>query len=627
EWTSLHPAALLVAGIVFAQSTCSALLYDDAAHLGLALALCALPTVLLLRHKENATALAVPLLLAFALLAVRRVEALSHPYASALAAGTQAFIYAVALARAIRHAPREPSATPAIAITTGAGLVAMLLAATFLLPAHPVAVVIALLSVAIPLAALAEWTDRPWVLAVAGLGSFSVLFSTAHGVAPGHTAFLAATAAWGAVHLAAAHRGIRQGRTPLLHAMIAAGGALGFVAAMIVATRPWEPTLRAVCATGAGVALFTLGARLRSGVSGDARTAPNALLGAALACFTLGASFAFSGATVSLAWAVMAAVTAYLAARSGDAQWRSATLVLFGLVIARVVTVDAMVPLHDRWLFDATRGARGALEPVILLNPRAAALAGTAAALLVSARAFATRDARIAAGLATAGYAMALALCITEVSVWLTTLPALPGTRLDASEFEAYRGSVYRALAAQANRRAVGVTIVMGLFGAVLLAAGFVARSVLHRWLGLIVLAATVLKLASYDIWQLPRLDQILVLMFVGAVLLGAGFLYARFGKRLLGMLRVGGPLALVFLVGGSTARADDVDPSRFVSRVDIQVPGAGYMVCPVLPALERASHQPGLGDVRLASPSGAEVPCFVRDEPWGVERHEVRAL
>jgi hypothetical protein len=62
-----------------------------------------------------------------------------------------------------------------------------------------------------------------------------------------------------------------------------------------------------------------------------------------------------------------------------------------------------------------------------------------------------------------------------------------------------------------------------------------------HRWLGLTALALVVLKLAAWDIWMLPRLHRVLVLLAVGGLLLGAGFLYARFGARLRGLLRGAG--------------------------------------------------------------------------------------
>jgi len=39
-------------------------------------------------------------------------------------------------------------------------------------------------------------------------------------------------------------------------------------------------------------------------------------------------------------------------------------------------------------------------------------------------------------------------------------------------------------------------------------------------------------------VWNLARVYQITVLVAVGALLLGASFLYARFGSRLIHLLR-----------------------------------------------------------------------------------------
>jgi uncharacterized membrane protein len=46
------------------------------------------------------------------------------------------------------------------------------------------------------------------------------------------------------------------------------------------------------------------------------------------------------------------------------------------------------------------------------------------------------------------------------------------------------------------------------------------------------------LKLALVDIWSLQRVHQMLVLLGVGALLVAAGFFYARFGRRLVALLR-----------------------------------------------------------------------------------------
>ena len=85
------------------------------------------------------------------------------------------------------------------------------------------------------------------------------------------------------------------------------------------------------------------------------------------------------------------------------------------------------------------------------------------------------------------------------------------------------------------------VTVVLGLYAAVALAVGFVMRNRLHRFLGIGLFGATITKLAFYDVWSLERLYKIVVLVASGLLLLGGGYLYARFGPRIREMFKEGG--------------------------------------------------------------------------------------
>src|SRR5262249_47880584 len=138
-----------------------------------------------------------------------------------------------------------------------------------------------------------------------------------------------------------------------------------------------------------------------------------------------------------------------------------------------------------------------------------------------------------------------------------------------------------------------------------------------HRYLGLGLFAPTLLKLALWDVWQLPRAYQILVLIAVGALLLGASFLYARFGRRIVAMLRdgVGPAMVLVLMLGG--APAESSYPWPFTDRQPpAGVSAPGLYRFEVEPALYRHSRSanPFLGDVRLSGPDGGEVPYVLRE-------------
>jgi predicted membrane protein DUF2339 len=74
-------------------------------------------------------------------------------------------------------------------------------------------------------------------------------------------------------------------------------------------------------------------------------------------------------------------------------------------------------------------------------------------------------------------------------------------------------------------------TVAWAVCATALVVGGFAARSALARRLGLGVFAATLAKLAFWDVWRLARSYQILVFVAVGALLLAASYLYARRGR------------------------------------------------------------------------------------------------
>ncbi len=97
----------------------------------------------------------------------------------------------------------------------------------------------------------------------------------------------------------------------------------------------------------------------------------------------------------------------------------------------------------------------------------------------------------------------------------------------------------------------MATTLVLALAAIALLTAGFAARDAFHRYAGLSLFAVTIAKLVAWDVWHVERIYQIALFTGVRALLVGGGFLYARFGRRLVTLLRAGsrgaaGPLALL---------------------------------------------------------------------------------
>ena len=103
------------------------------------------------------------------------------------------------------------------------------------------------------------------------------------------------------------------------------------------------------------------------------------------------------------------------------------------------------------------------------------------------------------------------------------------------------RRSVFdEALAAQADAIGVVTTLALGSYAIAVLLLGFRARTALPRYVGLGLFVIALGKLGLYDIWYLPRIYQISALVGTGALLLSASFLYARFGKRLVRLIKDG---------------------------------------------------------------------------------------
>lgn len=615
-WAAPRPALLLMAGLLLAHVGSGALLSDRPELLAIAMAVCALAAVLLLRGERETPLVALPLVVAFAILAARADLARSQPALTLVPAAIWLGVYATAMVRRAREGGDERPPAPVAAALTLSLLAAVTLAALVLLPGHPQTLVALLCPLAAGAALLGRWTGNPAVLGIGAAATFAaVLAANPEGaaMAPG---FLLLAAVWGAVYLlAGAHallgRGLPADPATVL---VTVGGPLGFVAVLLAGTARADSGLRALAATGAGLAVFALGAlvlRRRA----DARPAATAFLGCGVSLVALAVGLALSGVTITLVWVLMGAAVVFLAVRSGDERWLAGGLALLGVALVRMLAVDVVEPARMLRLFVGTQGAEGALQPTFLLNPRALALAGVAAALLASARLVSRAHRTQAwAPLAVLGYALLLALVISEVRLLVTSLPAFPGPGLDAQEFAAFMARVDAARAAQAAWRGVSVTLALGGFGSLLLAAGFASRNAVHRWLGLVVLAFTVGKLGLWDVWDLPRIYQVLVLVAVGALLLGAGFLYARFGNRLLGLLRNG---AAGLLVLAAAAAIEAAEPARYRLVARLDVPAAGAARFEVTPELYRAAATGArLADLRILSGDGREVPWFLRDVP-----------
>ena len=611
-WERVAPTAVLLAGLLLLEVGCAALLPDRPALLAAAMVACAVVSLALLRGAQTPLA-TLPLLAAFLALAAQTGAAKDEPLELlALALVALAVYGGVFLARS-RHLEASVSVAT-LRLFTVAVAMAVVFAAMLLLPLHPGALAAVALAAGATAALVGGLRERPEVAAGAGaVAALALLVAAPVGATRTDPWFLPLAAAWGAVYLGfgAYHLLLRRAETSPLAVATTCGGPLGFVAVVLLATPAGARGLRALCVGAAAVALFALGAELLRRRR-EERDGATILLGLGLALLALAVGLAFSGVTITLVWALMGAAVVAAAVRAGDERWLAGGVAMLGLAVFRLLAIDAAVPVREAALFAASGGASGAPYPAPLLNPRALAVVGVAAALLFAAWRSAEGWRQTAAGLAIVGYTALLALAIVEVRTLVTAYPPLPVPGLPVDELQVWLGQLREAVALQAGRRAVSATLVMGGFGAALLTGGFALRSVFHRWLGLSVLGATVAKLALWDIWQLPRLSRVLVLVGVGALLLGAGFLYARFGNRLLGLLRGGAAVVAALLL---VPAAFAVEAARFADRATVEVAAPGYVVITVPPELYRRSLRgPGLGDLRIVGPDGLEAPWVLRD-------------
>lgn len=462
----------------------------------------------------------------------------------------------------------------------------------------------------------------------------AILFVVAWGASGGERfAWLAAAGATSLAWLAAVADSWIARKEPPSRGLVvvAAGAGLAFVGLTLELTTDRETVLRAALLGATGAAELALGV----GALARLRARATILLGVALGLFAGAAALLFSGVTVTVVWSALAAAAAVLAAREEDPWWLAGAGALFAAVLLRLVSVDLAGPDADRSLFFLTLGRDGALLPRFLLNPRTYAFAGSAAALLAAAwqTARVPRFRPAAAAMATAGHALLLAVVVLEVRGLLLDAPP-PPLASDAAGFRVFERAFRETVHAQQGRLDMATTLVLGVWAALLVGAGFLVRSALHRWLGLALFALTLGKLALWDVWRLSRLYQIGVFTAVGALLLAASYLYARHGSRLIDLIKQGGRggpgkavLLLLGLLGPPGTSALDVAPYR-ETRAVMGVSAPGLWQVEVDPDLYRHSlAAPGtLADVRIAGPDGAEVPWARRAVPAAEPERQVEA-
>ena len=625
----LQPVPFLVAALLLAHVAVSALLFDRAVILGCVLAGLALLSSLLLGREERRELLGLPLIASFLALLFCAHNAGTEPNGMLAVIGLVGVIY---LGGILRRETRDvmPDKTT-LQLLCFVGVFIAIISGVLLLGggaghANTFAFVLAALSLAYAAFAL----SFGFAAIAAGAAALTFAGLLIAEPAPGASAnsdsraplFLVAAAIWAAIYFATGAWDLLKKRaepTPARLFTLSAAG-LGISALVLIQSHPEAWLLRAGTLGLVGALDLVVGARL---LKGGTRQAATILLGQALGLFAASAAMLFTGATVTLVWAALACVVAVLASSEGDPQWLFGAGVLFFFTLARALFVDFEAPGKQTELFLNTLGVQGILREKLLLNTRGIALLGSAAAFLIAARALAKRSVdlfeRAAFAAALLGHALLLTLCVTEAhSLYLT--PPIPES-IPLPHGSNFAFAFSSAVHAQAGALSMVTTMVMSLYAALLVGFGFAQRNKAHRFLGLGLFALALGKLVCWDVWHLAPLQKMMVLVAMGALILGSTFLYARFGERLVKLLRDGElpikPKATTLLVllglGLASSTAIALEPAKFLrSRTIDGVTSPGLYRVEIDPPLYAATMS-SLGDLRIAGPGADEIPYFIR--------------
>lgn len=627
RWTvPLALAALLAAHAGFA-----ALLPDAPLALGAAMIVAGAAAIVSLHALGRTDLLMVPMVAAFLILAAQlpEVPAADHRLVL-LVLGAWTAVYVGAFLRTASREHEVIERGPAIRGAISLAVFAVL-AALLLLPSErTTALALVVMAVALGIVVLAYRAGLV-ALGIAGLvGGLLLLGVTVETHQRVATTFvdwplLGVLVVWALIHAGGVLWSLARGRPA--HAIDLASlsaSTLSLVLLVFGATSDEVPTLRALFTALAGAADLGMAAWI-SRARPDVRSWVSILAAQALGLFAVSLAFALSGATVSLVWAALAFVAALLWAHERTPTWATALGVLVTATLVRVLVVDVAETQDLLSSYRWTQGRQGIYELAPFLNARALALLGSGVALLVSALVLVRADRREAykplrstAGvLATIGHLLLITLFIGELRALVLELPTPPSVVLDAAEFAAFWESVDAARLAQYSKVNMVSTVTLAVAAMVLLAIGFAFKDAFHRYLALAVFGLTIAKLIGWDVWNLARTYQIIVLTVVGALLLGSGFMYAR-----LRSLFTGSTPALLVLVGlvfgTSVAEAAPPLPTPlhpYLSRRSVEGVTAPGDYRLVLDAATYAASQAErlLEDLRVVGPDGMGVPYVLR--------------
>jgi hypothetical protein len=256
-------------------------------------------------------------------------------------------------------------------------------------------------------------------------------------------------------------------------------------------------------AAAVAAAYLALGAYLHSRRSAEwADPRPVLLsLGASLCFLTLAIPIQFAGFAVTMAWSLQAAAVTWIGLRLQSLRALAAALVVFALVCIRLVA-------NDTWMYSNGASYANAQSYLLLWNTRFLTFAVAALSLFLAAWWAARLSRRIALVEYFAAHAVLLWGLGMEVIGWAEK--STPAENLLSVE-------------------TVAISILFGVYAAILVSVGVATRSTVNRIAGLALIALVILKLYLFDIWQLERIYRISAFVVLGILLIATSFLYSRF--------------------------------------------------------------------------------------------------
>lgn len=633
---SRQPTPLILAGLVFSHLAATALLYDRPIALAIAIVAAALLAVATLLYVARTAWLLVPMgVAAISLLArIRAAEPDQQVWLLALL-GAWTAVYVVAFVVTGKRVESTLGRGDAIRAAIALALFSIL-SAVSLVPDERIAAFGAILAgIAAATALVAHTSKTPWLLAGSWALSalvFAIAVAEVDVGPPVDFGVLLAITGWGAMYMGAVGYRVFKDEPvgwPDLVALL--GAALSVVALSIAATPDDARALRALITAGSGVAVLAFATWVAQSGKQAGPWISIAAVGA-LGLFAAAVAFALSGATITVVWAIFAVIAAWIASRSNEPSWLVAFSILVVAVLVRIVAIDAAEVDELLRAYRYTGGREGLYQLTPFANPRALALGGAGLAFALSAWPLRSRPQphlQWTAGIvATLGYILIIIFAVTEVKNWLIDLPIPPDVLLDGEEFDAFWETVQSARREQRSKLSMATTITLASIAMTLLGAGFTAKSGFHRYLGLFLFLATIGKLVAWDVWQFPRVYQIVVLTIVGGLLVACGFLYARLKALFTTDTNATAIfLALLMLTAAAPADAQPFEPHAYTKMRTVEaIDGPGDYTADVDLDLYRASlavHR--LNDLRIVGPDSALVPFVIRTAPQPDETKRVR--